>query len=448
MSLRNILQHANSTTIKDKLDEFVRNGGDINAQFGRNKDTYLMFYIVSNNVDIATILVEHPNINVNIRDTTGSTALNLAVNEPDMLPVIKLLIGRGANIDNADTMGETPLMLATLSDNKEIVEFLVDSGADKTLKNKRGQTAYDIAKEENNARLYGLLMLEGVDGSISNISSINSSSSSSNTSNNNSNNNNSNNRGPRRPPAWNAYVRNFMRRRGINSDSPNNATNNAANFIDGIEPRRNPIPEDSNIIINGSISVFDLEAGDYVSVTYDDTLFDNQNIYFKASETYFRLPREALNAGIHDYSNIQFECKKALSGAPKRENVEFEKPYYLIRSIGNFLVPLDEVLGILRATEENSYILKEVADKKKLKYVSSFKSIIRDYSGIGLNGVPVNITSADHCQEGTSREVFELLPFFFKKGVTTKGGASRRKRRATKKLKRGRPSNTRRKAKK
>ena len=439
MSLRNILQGANSTTIKDKLDEFVRNGGDINAQFGRNKDTYLMFYIVSNNVDIATILVEYPNINVNIRDTTGSTALNLAVNEPDMLPVIKLLIGRGANIDNADTMGETPLMLATLSDNKEIVEFLVDSGADKTLKNKRGQTAYDIAKEENNARLYSLLRLEGVDGSISNISSINSSSSSSsnNSNNNNSNNNNSNNRGPRwqrqaRPPAWNA----------------NNGANNAANFIDGIEPRRNPIPEDSNIIIENTIEVFDLEAGDYVSVTYDDTLFDNQNIYFKASETYFRLPREAIIASIHDYSNIQFECKKFLKGAPKRENVEFDRPYYLIRSIGNYLVPLDEVLGILRATEENSYILKEVADKKKLKYVSSFKSIIRDYSGIGLNGVPVNISSRDHCQEGTSREVFELLPFFFKKGVATKGGASRRKRRATKKLKRGRPSNTRRKAKK
>ena len=177
-------------------------------------------------------------------------------------------------------------------------------------------------------------------------------------------------------------------------------------------------------------------------------MFDNQNIYFKASETYFRLPREAISASIHDYSNIQFECKKFLKGAPKRENVEFDKPYYLIRSIGNFLVPLDEVLGILRATEENSYILKEVADKKKLKYVSSFKSIMRDYSGIGLNGVPVNITSRDHCQEGTSREVFELLPFFFKKGVATKGGASRRKRRATKKLKRGRPSNTRRIAKK
>ena len=439
MSLRNILQGANSTTIKDKLDEFVRNGGDINAQFGRNKDTYLMFYIVSNNVDIATILVEHPNINVNIRDTAGSTALNLAVSEPDMLPVIKLLIGRGANIDNADTMGETPLMLATLSDNKEIVEFLVDSGADKTLKNKRGQTAYDIAKEENNARLYSLLRLEGVDGSISNISSINSSSSSSsnNSNNNNSNNNNSNNRGPRwqrqaRPPAWNA----------------NNGANNAANFIDGIEPRRNPIPEDSNIIIENTIEVFDLEAGDYVSVTYDDTLFDNQNIYFKASETYFRLPREAISASIHDYSNIQFECKKFLKGAPKRENVEFDRPYYLIRSIGNYLVPLDEVLGILRATEENSYILKEVADKKKLKYVSSFKSIIRDYSGIGLNGVPVNISSRDHCQEGTSREVFELLPFFFQKGVATKGGASRRRRRVTKKLKRGRPSNTRRIAKK
>jgi len=399
MSLRSILNRANSTTIKDKLDEFVRNGGNINAQFGRNKDTYLMFYIVANQPDIAKILVEHPNINVNVRDTTGSTALNLAVSEPDMLPVIKLLIEKGANIDNTDTMGETPLMLATLSDNKEIVEFLVDSGADKTLKNKRAQTAYDIAKEEGNNSLYDLLRLEG-----------------------DNHHNNNNNRSNSEPSL------------------------NAVNI--NVQPRRNPIPEDSNIIIENTIEVFDLEAGEDISVTYDDTLFDNENIYFKTSEKYFRIPREALSAGIDDYSNIQYECKKALAGAPKRTNVNFDRPYYLIRSVGNYLVPLDEVLGILRATEENSYILKEVPDKKKLKYVSSFKSIIRDYSGVGLNGANVNITSADHCQEGTSRELYELFPFFFKRGAATKGGASRRRRRATKKLKRGRPSNTRRIAKK
>jgi len=399
MSLRSILNRANSTTIKDKLDEFVRNGGNINAQFGRNKDTYLMFYIVANQPDIAKILVEHPNINVNVRDTTGSTALNLAVSEPDMLPVIKLLIERGANIDNTDTMGETPLMLATLSDNKEIVEFLVDSGADKTLKNKRAQTAYDIAKEEGNNTLYDLLRLEG-----------------------DNHHNNNNNRSNSEPSL------------------------NAVNI--NVQPRRNPIPEDSDIIIENTIEVFDLEAGEDISVTYDDTLFDNKNIYFKTSEKYFRIPRGALSDGIDDYSNIQYECKKALSGAPKRTNVNFDRPYYLIRSVGNYLVPLDEVLGILRATEENSYILKEVPDKKKLKYVSSFKSIIRDYSGVGLNGANVNITSADHCQEGTSRELYELFPFFFKRGAATKGGASSRRRRATKKLKRGRPSNTRRIAKK
>jgi ankyrin repeat protein len=219
MSLRSILNRANSTTIKDKLDEFVRNGGDINAQFGRNKDTYLMFYIVANQPDIAKILVEHPNINVNVRDTTGSTALNLAVSEPDMLPVIKLLIEKGANIDNADTMGETPLMLATLSDNKEIVEFLVDSGADKTVKNKRAQTAYDIAKEEGNNTLYDLLRLEG-----------------------DNHHNNNNNRSNSEPSL------------------------NAVNI--NVQPRRNPIPEDSNIIIENTIEVFDLEAGEDISVTY------------------------------------------------------------------------------------------------------------------------------------------------------------------------------------
>ena len=245
----------------------------------------------------------------------------------------------------------------------------------------------------------------------------------------------------------------YMHRDNAPSNSNGNSNRPSINLLNTIEPHRNPYPRNSKnryVVIKDTIPVYDFEAGEEVQVTFMDTLEDKANIYFKATNTYFRIPREVLQAGVNDNTSVQFECTRELHGAPTRENLVFNRPYYLIRGLSNFLVSLPEVLGALHATEENSYAIKEEDGREALRYVASYKSIIRDYTGLGLNGSQVNITSADHCQEGSTRKLYKLIPFYFVKdepannnsnsnesnnNAPTNGGR-RRKNRATKKLKR------------
>lgn len=52
---------------------------------------------------------------------------------------------------------DTPLMFATRSSKEEVVEVLLQHLADKTIQNKRGETAIDFARELNNKALINML---------------------------------------------------------------------------------------------------------------------------------------------------------------------------------------------------------------------------------------------------------------------------------------------------
>ncbi len=62
-------------------------------------------------------------------------------------------------LDNLDyeLTGWTPLMEAAEAGQDRMVELLLEAGADKTLTNSLGKTAYDIARE--NARPYLMVLL-------------------------------------------------------------------------------------------------------------------------------------------------------------------------------------------------------------------------------------------------------------------------------------------------
>jgi ankyrin repeat protein len=91
------------------------------------------------------------NANVNAKGMHGNTALMTAsgtANEES----VKLLLENGAYINAQNSEGFTALMRAVTSKKTkifEVISLLIDAGADKKLKNKSGQTAYDIAKANN-----------------------------------------------------------------------------------------------------------------------------------------------------------------------------------------------------------------------------------------------------------------------------------------------------------
>ncbi len=51
-----------------------------------------------------------------------------------------------AGINMKDAFGKTPLMYATINGHKNMIEFLIEVGANINLTDKDGKTAYDLAR--------------------------------------------------------------------------------------------------------------------------------------------------------------------------------------------------------------------------------------------------------------------------------------------------------------
>jgi ankyrin repeat protein len=101
--------------------------------------------LISNDIPgIVRMLDEDPAI-VNQRDDKGRTPIDLAVSRSSP-EVVELLIQRGADINmREDVYGSTPLLQVVARDRKEIAEILLRHGVDIAMKNNAGETAYDYA---------------------------------------------------------------------------------------------------------------------------------------------------------------------------------------------------------------------------------------------------------------------------------------------------------------
>ena len=73
-----------------------------------------------------------------------------------MARVIALLLANGAPLDAADNRGRTALMIAAELGDAGVVDLLMERGADRTLRDKGGKSALDLAKNDAvRARLSG-----------------------------------------------------------------------------------------------------------------------------------------------------------------------------------------------------------------------------------------------------------------------------------------------------
>jgi len=114
--------------------------------------TSLMFSCAYGYPEIIQILLDH-DADINIQDRSGWTALMYATwNEsyPEIGIYIKKLLKAGADPNIQDKFNNwTALMnLAIWSGDTDLMETLVEAGADINAKNNDGQTALDILKNE------------------------------------------------------------------------------------------------------------------------------------------------------------------------------------------------------------------------------------------------------------------------------------------------------------
>lgn len=90
----------------------------------------------------------HQGAKVNYADVNGQTPLHSYVSVPGAIPAgVDILARAGTDIDRQDEQGCTPLMCAVGARNHTIVKALVDLSANRAIKNKKKQTAFDLANE-------------------------------------------------------------------------------------------------------------------------------------------------------------------------------------------------------------------------------------------------------------------------------------------------------------
>ena len=131
--------------IRDKSDAVVAyllankaTDVDISNKVG---ETPLMMASIEGNLPLVKTLVVQNKAQIN---HIGWTPLHYASSR-GQLEVAQYLITNGATIDSMSPSNTTPLMMATLGGNEELIKLLLDKGADLKLRNDQGFTAIDIA---------------------------------------------------------------------------------------------------------------------------------------------------------------------------------------------------------------------------------------------------------------------------------------------------------------
>ena len=180
----------------DKIKELVEAGVDVNFKDENYGSTALILSCQYNFVSIARYLIE-AGADVSVKSKSGHTALiaaavvseelvNLLVSKGADISVkledgtsaftfsiigvlsenigfenAKTLLEKGADVDEKQLSGEaagyTCLMMAARNQRPDIVNFLVENGADVNTKAENGNTPLSVAEEENDQEMVALL---------------------------------------------------------------------------------------------------------------------------------------------------------------------------------------------------------------------------------------------------------------------------------------------------
>ena len=87
-------------------------------------------------------------MDINMKDSSGSNALIIAVAYTTSPRMVQLLIDKGIDINVRNNYGMTALMLAVSYRKTKLVKLLLATGANINKKNRDGNTALMMAKEE------------------------------------------------------------------------------------------------------------------------------------------------------------------------------------------------------------------------------------------------------------------------------------------------------------
>jgi ankyrin repeat protein len=113
-------------------------------------------------IEVKRLFALNPGI-INEKDREHDTAIMKACRDCNNINVVAFLLKNGANINDRDTIDQTPLIIAAFNGCTDIVKMLLDAGANIEHKNDQGENALISAAQEGNIDTVKLLLDAGAD---------------------------------------------------------------------------------------------------------------------------------------------------------------------------------------------------------------------------------------------------------------------------------------------
>jgi len=143
----------------------------------------LLNAIENKNLNEVNRLLKKRYINPNMQDKNGVTILQKAIDNvewvenrgirlkkaktyPLWIDIIQRLLQTGADPDLQDKCGHNTLHWATMGDNPEIVKILLENGANPNLQDNEGNTALHIATKDNRSEIVKILLEKGANPNL------------------------------------------------------------------------------------------------------------------------------------------------------------------------------------------------------------------------------------------------------------------------------------------
>lgn len=130
----------------EEVLNFFLNEGLSTDQPNKEGNTPFLNAVRSNSVEMVQFFLKNTE-NLEMTNSKGETAMHIAASRGDMA-LVKALFAAGASVNVQNTEKLTPLHLAAMkAENADLLHMLLKTGADKSATTEFGETAYDLAAE-------------------------------------------------------------------------------------------------------------------------------------------------------------------------------------------------------------------------------------------------------------------------------------------------------------
>jgi ankyrin repeat protein len=150
------------------IEALLKRGADV-RKVDDDGENALMTATRYGHVGAATLLLDRAPDLVESRNKSRMTPLNRAADyryDRDHFDIVQLLVNRGAQIDAVNNNGNTPVHVAAIKNNFQVVRFLVNRGAQIDAVDDDGKNALHMASELGSLDMCLSLISRGLDPRI------------------------------------------------------------------------------------------------------------------------------------------------------------------------------------------------------------------------------------------------------------------------------------------